>query len=93
MALKDLLLALKWFNANADAFGADRERITVGGHSAGGALSHFMALAPVAQEYFQRSLVMSGTAMNPWSIADYDLDDQLWDLYLLGMCAKAAIPQ
>lgn len=91
MALKDQLLALKWVNANAVAFGADRNRITVAGHGAGGALAHLHALSPASQHYFQRSIVMSGSALNPWALAPVTADDHLWAMFLLGRQISIAI--
>lgn len=73
MALKDELLALKWFHANADAFGADRDRITIAGHSSGAIMAHLLSLAPATQPYFQRSIVMS-MAMNPGIISPTTAD-------------------
>jgi len=57
--LRDQLAALAWVHAHADAFGGDRDRITVFGESAGaGSILHLIALAeppPVA-----RAIVQSG---------------------------------
>lgn len=84
MGLKDIRLALKWFNKNAAKFGGDNQQITVAGHSAGGALSHFIALAPSTQQYFKRSISMSGTALNTWSMTKIASDDTLFKMFLLG---------
>lgn len=84
MALKDQLLALKWFHENAAAFGADRDRITVQGHSSGGAMAHFLTLVPATQPYFQRSILMSGVAINHWAMSPNTAQDHLRDMFQLG---------
>lgn len=84
MGMKDQLLALKWINENAAAFGADRNRITVVGHSAGGSSAHFHTILPASQDYFQRSIMMSGTVLNTWALSSPPVEDNLWAMFLLG---------
>ncbi len=50
LPFEDCLDAIKWIHDHADAFGGDRSRIFVGGHSAGG---HLMALASLRTDWQQ----------------------------------------
>lgn len=72
MGLKDIQLALKWTNRNIDRFGGDRKQITIFGHSAGGALTHYQVLSAESRSYFKNAIIMSGCAENQWALSNDD---------------------
>lgn len=64
----DLILALKWVQANAEAFGGDPDRVMVFGQSGGGAKIATLMAAPSARCLFHSAATMSGqqvTASGP----------------------------
>ena len=64
----DLVLALRWIQANAAAFGGDASRIFVFGESGGGAKIATLMAAPSAKGLFHSAATMSGqqvTACGP----------------------------
>ncbi len=64
----DLILALKWVQANAVAFGGDPDRVMVFGQSGGGAKIATMMASPAAKGLFHAAATMSGqqvTACGP----------------------------
>ena len=60
--LADQIAALGWLRANAAAFGADPERITVFGESAGGGSVLSLLAAPSATGLMRRAIVQSGAS-------------------------------
>ncbi|XP_050427431.1 juvenile hormone esterase-like isoform X2 [Adelges cooleyi] len=66
MGLKDQLLAFKWVKENIAAFGGDANNITVFGVSAGSVSIHYHILSPLSKGVFQRAIMQSGCAFNPW---------------------------
>ena len=58
--LLDQMAALKWVRANAEAFGADPNRVAIFGESAGGADVCMLLASPVAGGLFQAALIESG---------------------------------
>ncbi|XP_063708883.1 juvenile hormone esterase-like [Culicoides brevitarsis] len=68
--LKDCVEALKWVQNNIEAFGGDREQVTIFGESAGGASVHYLTLSPMANGLFRAAISQSGSALNPWSFQD-----------------------
>lgn len=82
MGLKDQQLALKWVNDNIHQFGGNKDLITIFGHSAGGASTHYQVLSPASKGLFKRAISMSGTAYNPW--AYYPLGNHLLSMYAIG---------
>ncbi|XP_031623655.1 venom carboxylesterase-6-like [Contarinia nasturtii] len=62
MGLKDQLLAMKWVYENIDHFGGDKDKITLVGHSSGGASVTFHMLNDESKKYYQQAMAMSGVA-------------------------------
>lgn len=59
LALKDVLLALRWVQRNIAAFGGDPGRVTVFGESAGGGLVTTLLATPTAEGLFHRAIAQS----------------------------------
>lgn len=68
LALKDVLLALRWVQSHIAAFGGDPARVTVFGESAGGGLVTTLLATPSAAGLFHRAIAESApvsTAYGP----------------------------
>ncbi|PSN39903.1 hypothetical protein C0J52_07943 [Blattella germanica] len=65
--LKDQVMALHWIKDNVAAFGGDPNKVTLFGHSAGAASTHYHMLSPLSKGLFQRAISMEGTALNPFA--------------------------
>lgn len=61
VGMLDLVLALQWVRDNAASFGGDPERVTIFGHSGGGAKVSVLMAMPSARGLFHRAIVMSGS--------------------------------
>lgn len=66
--LKDQVLALHWIRDNIARFGGDPANVTIFGESAGGCSVHFHLLSEMSRGLFQKAIVMSASALNPWGI-------------------------
>jgi len=66
LGLQDQIAALKWVHDNIEAFGGDKENITVGGESAGAtAVSHLLSY-PGTQPLIRRAIIQSFSPFNVW---------------------------
>uniref|UniRef100_W8BIG0 Carboxylic ester hydrolase n=1 Tax=Ceratitis capitata TaxID=7213 RepID=W8BIG0_CERCA len=68
--LKDQILALKWVRDNIAAFGGNPKQVTLFGESAGASSVQMLLLSPLAEGLFHRAISQSGSALNPWSMAE-----------------------
>jgi len=57
---EDILYSLKWINKNIEAFGGDKENVTLIGHSGGGMKVTCMLQCPEADGLFHKAIIMSG---------------------------------
>lgn len=84
--LKDQTMALKWIKANIEHFGGDPKNITIAGESAGGASIHYHLISELSKGLFQKAIVQSGVALNPWAMAPSNYKEYLNKLAsLLGL--------
>lgn len=67
LGLYDQSMVLDWIYDNIDALGGDRERITVGGHSAGAPHAYYLAKSPFNRGRIRRLILQSGCPYNIWS--------------------------
>ncbi len=68
LALKDVLLALRWVQENIAAFGGDPGQVTVFGESAGGGLVTTLLATPSAEGLFHRAIAQSSPASSVYGI-------------------------
>ncbi len=57
----DLILALRWIQANIAAFGGDPEAVTLIGESGGGMKIHHLLAMPESQNLLARAIIISGS--------------------------------
>lgn len=69
LALKDVLLALRWVQRNIAGFGGDPGRVTVFGESAGGGLVTTLLATPSAEGLFHRAIAESSPATSMYGPA------------------------
>ncbi len=69
LALKDVLLALRWVRDNISGFGGDPSRVTVFGESAGGGLVTTLLATPSAEGLFHRAIAQSSPATSLYGLA------------------------
>lgn len=65
--LKDQSMALRWIKENIKHFGGDPNNITISGESAGGASVHYHLISDMSEGLFQKAILQSGVALNPWA--------------------------
>lgn len=61
VGLLDLLAGLEWVRDEIDAFGGDRNRVTLFGHGAGATAAACLLAMPRARSLFHRAILASGT--------------------------------
>ncbi len=62
LARLDLLECLKWINANIEAFGGDKNDVTIGGHSSGSNNVTCLLMMEEAQPYYHKAICQASFA-------------------------------
>lgn len=62
-----------WIKANIAKFGGNPDAITLTGQSAGSASVHYHILSEKSKGLFERAVLISGTAINPWALTENPL--------------------
>ncbi|XP_064470758.1 acetylcholinesterase-like [Ornithodoros turicata] len=65
VGLYDQALALQWVQANIEAFGGNRDKVTLFGESAGSMSIHAHMISPLTTGLFHRGIMMSGNLYTP----------------------------
>lgn len=82
LGLQDQIAALHWVSQNIEAFGGDKENITVAGESAGAtAVSHLLVNA-TARPLFRRAILQSLSPFNTWCTQPPEQAAEVAQLYL-----------
>ncbi|XP_055610300.1 venom carboxylesterase-6-like [Uranotaenia lowii] len=68
--LKDQATALEWTRKNIHLFGGHPDQITVTGYSAGSSCVQLFYLSPMTRGKFKNAIGHSGSALNPWVLAE-----------------------
>jgi len=66
--LLDNIMALQWVRDNIEAFGGDRNRITIFGQSSGGNSVSLLLYSPLAKGLFHGAISQSGTCESHWGV-------------------------
>lgn len=66
--LLDIIAALQWIKENIEAFGGDRNSVTLLGYDTGAICANFLMISPIAKGLFHRSILMSGSALSDWAL-------------------------
>lgn len=66
--LKDQIAALRWIRDNIQAFGGNKDDVTLFGESAGAVSTSFMILSPAAKGLFHKAILQSGSSLAPWAL-------------------------
>lgn len=87
--LKDMVMALRWVQANIKQFSGDPKNVTIFGESAGGAAVHYLMLSPLAKGSKSPNILVSFIIMSLET-----LDYLNWDMcheYKLQSCCNPHI--
>jgi neuroligin len=66
--LLDIIAALQWIKENIEAFGGNKNLVTLLGYDHGAILANFLMISPVAKGLFHRTILMSGSALADWAL-------------------------
>lgn len=68
--LMDMAMALEWVYTNIRFFNGDRNKITVFGPGAGGAMAGILAVLPRTKDYVSQVIAQSGSPLAEWAVLD-----------------------
>lgn len=66
--LLDIIAALQWVKENIEAFGGDKDSVTLLGYGTGAVCANFLMISPTSRGLFHRAILMSGSALSDWAL-------------------------
>ncbi|XP_063961899.1 acetylcholinesterase-like [Lytechinus pictus] len=75
LGMLDQVAALQWIYDNVEAFGGDKDRITISGESAGAASVHYLTLSKRSRHLFNQAIIQSGTTSFDSRPAEIEVQD------------------
>nr|WCC58154.1 carboxylesterase [Pharsalia antennata] len=87
--IKDQIAALQFVQKYIRYFGGNPNSVTIAGNSAGGASVHFHYMINKTEGLFHKGFSQSGTALNPWVIAENPLEKTTQISRLLGCSTES----
>ena len=79
LGLLDQRAAFKWVKKNIEAFGGDRDNVTIAGESAGaGSICMHLASPDQVNGLFDKALLISGACLQSLPTLDQALDNPIW---------------
>src|SRR5262249_38509577 len=82
LGLQDQIAALKWVYDNIEAFGGDKDNITVGGESAGATAVSHLLVYPGTQPLIRRAIIQSLSPFHVWCTQEKEDAVSIARLYL-----------
>ncbi|CAH8493456.1 unnamed protein product [Schistosoma rodhaini] len=79
--LLDQLMALKWVSENIGQFHGDPNQVTIFGESAGAVSVSILWMSPIAQPYFRRAILQSGSLYARWGLDNADEAHEKADVF------------
>ncbi|CAH8486436.1 unnamed protein product [Schistosoma intercalatum] len=79
--LLDQLMALKWVKENIEQFHGDPNQVTIFGESAGAVSVSILWMSPIAQPYFRRAILQSGSLYARWGLDTADEAHEKADIF------------
>ncbi|XP_014278379.1 acetylcholinesterase [Halyomorpha halys] len=89
LGLLDQYLGLLWVRQNIEFFGGDPLAVTLLGHSAGSVSALLHLISPRTSGLFHRAILMSGSALSPWSMSSHPSNSSYQIARSLGCIGKA----
>ncbi|CAH1407449.1 unnamed protein product [Nezara viridula] len=89
LGLLDQYLGLLWVRQNIEFFGGDPQSVTLLGHSAGSVSVLLHLISPRTSGLFQRAILMSGSAVSPWSMSSHPSNSSFQIARSLGCIGKS----
>nr|XP_054762392.1 acetylcholinesterase-like [Lytechinus pictus] len=84
LGMLDQVAALQWIYDNVEAFGGDKDRITIFGESAGAASVDYLTLSKQSRHLFNQAIIQSGSTYPDWSFDPRPAEMEVQDARNLG---------
>ncbi|KIK54100.1 hypothetical protein GYMLUDRAFT_177894 [Collybiopsis luxurians FD-317 M1] len=86
LGLRDQIAGLEWVQHNIEAFGGDKNKVTIGGSSAGSIMSTTLFLHPFVTNLARAAIFQSGFP-GTYALFNATVEQDSWDSFLSGVAS------